>query len=411
MPRVSVVIPVYKVEKYLPACLDSVLSQSLQDIEVICIDDASPDRCPELLDEYARRDARVRVLHLPENHQQGYGRNRGTEMAKGKYVYFLDSDDMITPEAMEELYNLAERDQLDCIYFDSQVIYENKELEKKNVTYTTGRRGKYENRVYSGRELYELFIEQNDWNCYVQRTFWRREFLLDNEVFSPEHTEHEDEFFSFKGALLAQRVRYIAKDYFIRRYRDDSVMTRPAHPKDFHGYFVNYCARVDLVKKLGYSSKGTDEEIWHMCERMNHFFPLFSASEDPREWFNDEEQLRYYYYYSYAQRMGGPYYKELIKKLSVPIQKDKRVWIYGAGIVGKRVYDVMINNDYIVDGFLVTKKEGNPRVLLGREVFQVEEISPSDNCVAIVAVTGKARQEMQETLKRLGWSYSVYITG
>ena len=411
MPKVSVVIPVYKVEKYLPACLDSVLSQSLQDIEVICIDDASPDRCPEMLDEYAGRDARVRVLHLPENHQQGYGRNRGTEMAKGKYVYFLDSDDMITREALEELYNLAERDQLDCIYFDSQVIYENKELEKKNVTYTTGRRGKYENRVYSGRELYELFIEQNDWNCYVQRTFWRREFLLDNEVFSPEHTEHEDEFFSFKGTLLAQRVRYIAKDYFIRRYRDDSVMTRPPHPKDFHGYFVNYCARVDLVQKLGYSSKGTDEEIWHMCERMNHFFPLFSASEDPREWFNDEEQLRYYYYYSYAQRMGGPYYKELIKKLSVPIQKDKHVWIYGAGIVGKRVYDVLINNDYILDGFLVTKKEGNPRVLLGREVFQVEEISPSDNCVAIVAVTGKARQEMQETLKRLGWSYSVYITG
>ena len=102
MPRVSVVIPVYKVEKYLPACLDSVLSQSLQDIEVICIDDASPDRCPEMLDEYAGKDARVRVLHLPENHQQGYGRNRGTEMAKGKYVYFLDSDDMITPEAMEE---------------------------------------------------------------------------------------------------------------------------------------------------------------------------------------------------------------------------------------------------------------------------------------------------------------------
>ena len=411
MIKVSVVIPVYKVEKYLPACLDSVLSQSLQNIEVICIDDASPDRCPQILDEYAAQDTRVRVLHLPENHQQGYGRNRGTEMARGQYVYFLDSDDMITQKALEELYTLADRDQLDCIYFDSQVIYENKELEKKNETYTTDRKGKYEDRVYSGRELFELFVEQNDWNCYVQRTFWRREFLLVNKVFSPEHTEHEDEFFSFKGALLAQRVRYISKRYFIRRYRDDSVMTRPPHPKDFHGYFVNYCARVNLVQKLGYSSKGTDEEIWHMCERMNHFFPLFSASEDPREWFNNEEQLRSYYYYSYAQKMGGPYYKELIKKLNVPIQKEKHVWIYGAGIVGKRVYDVLINNDYIVDGFLVTKREGNPRVLLGREVFQVNEICPSDNYVAVVAVTGRARSEMQETLKQLGWSYSVYITG
>ena len=411
MPKVSIVIPVYKVERFLPACLDSVVTQSLKDIEVICIDDASPDRCPQILDEYAARDSRIRVLHLPENHQQGYGRNRGTEMAKGQYVYFLDSDDMITPEAMEELYSIAEKEQLDCIYFDSQVTFDNKELEKKNDTYFGGRRGKYENRVYSGRELFELFMEQNDWNCYVQRTFWRREFLLDNAVFSPEHTEHEDEYFSFKGALLAERVRYVAKKYFIRRYRDDSVMTRPPHPKDFHGYFVNYCARVDLIQKLGYFSKNADIEILHMYDRMNRFFPLFSASADPHKWFDNEEQVRSYYYYLYSKKFDTVYCKELIKKLSVPIMIDKHIWIYGAGIVGQRVYQVMINNGYIVDGFLVTHKETNRQVLFGREVFQVDDVKPGDNRVAVVAATGVACKEMQETLKRLGWRYSVYVTG
>ena len=411
MPKVSIVIPVYKVEKYLPSCLDSVLSQSLQDIEVICIDDASPDRCPEMLDGYASKDPRVRVLHLPENHQQGYGRNRGTEMARGKYVYFLDSDDMITPEAMEELYTVAEKDNLDCIYFDSQVIFANKELEVKNSTYITGRTGQYDNRVYSGRELFELFKEQNDWNCYVQRTFWRRDFLWDNEVFSPEHIEHEDEFFSFKGVLLAQRVRYIPKNYFIRRYREDSVMTRPEHPRDFHGYFVSFCSMVDFVEKMKIESKAADAEILHMYERMDRFFPLFSANEDPHTWFSSEEQLRIYYYYAYAKKMDHSYFKGFINKLTVPIPVERHIWIYGAGIVGKRVYEVMVVNGYIVDGFLVTNKEGNPRVLFGREVFQVDEIHPPDNCVAIVAVTGKARGEMQETLERLGWNYSVYITG
>ncbi len=411
MPKITVVIPVYKVEKFLPACLDSVLSQSLQDIEVICIDDASPDRCPEILDEYAARDARVRVLHLPENHQQGYGRNRGTEMARGKYIYFLDSDDMITPEALEELYALAEKDRLDCIYFDSQVIFANKELEIKNATYITGRKGQYDNRVYSGRELFELFKEQNDWNCYVQRTFWRKDFLWDNKVFSPEHIEHEDEFFSFKGVLLAQRVRYIPKNYFIRRYREDSVMTRPEHPKDFHGYFVSFCSMVDFVEKMKIESKAADAEILHMYERMDRFFPLFSANEDPHKWFGTEEQLRIYYYYAYAKRMDYSYFKSFINKLSVPVPVERHIWIYGAGIVGKRVYEVMVVNGYIVDGFLVTNKVGNPRVLFGREVFQVDEIPPSDNCVAIVAVTGKARGEMKKTLERLGWNYSVYITG
>ena len=411
MIKVSIVIPVYKVEKYLPACLDCVLSQSLQDIEVICIDDASPDRCPEILDEYAARDTRVRVLHLPENHQQGYGRNRGTEMARGKYIYFLDSDDMITSEAMEELYTVAEKDRLDGVYFDSQVIFDSKELEKKNESYFGGRKGRYEDKVYSGRELFELFVEQNDWNCYVQRSFWRREFLLGNQVFSPEHTEHEDEFFSFKAALLAKRVRYVPGDYFIRRYRDDSVMTRAPHPKDFHGYFVNYCARVDLVEKLGYKSTSADIEILRMYDRMNRFFSLFSATEDPYKWFDNEEQVRSYYYYLYTKKFDTVYCKELIKKLSVPVSVKNHIWIYGAGVIGKRVYHVMVNNGYIVDGFMVTRKEDAHQVLFGREIFQINDVNPAPDRVAIVAATGSACKEMQKTLNNLGWKYSVYVTG
>ena len=411
MIKVSIVIPVYKVEKYLPACLDSVLSQTLQDIEVICIDDASPDRCPEILDDYAARDPRVRVLHLSENHQQGFGRNRGLEMARGNFVYFLDSDDMIMPETLEELYNVAEQDQLDGIFFDSQVIFESKELLRRNCTYPARRYGRYENSVYSGPALFELFMEQRDWSSYVQRMFWRKDFILRKKVFFLEGTEHEDEFFAFKAILLAQKVRYIPKGYFIRRYREDSVMTRPKHPKDFHGYFVTYCAMVNFLEETGYSGKGARDRVMHMHECMNRFFPLFFKEADASKWFKTEAEFRSYCYYSYAKRLGESFYKNLIKQLSVPISKGDHVWIYGAGIVGKRVYHCLISNGFIVDGFLVTHKEGNPKVLLGREVFQVDEISPEKNRIAVVAVTGAARQEMQTMLECLGWRYSVYVTG
>ena len=188
-------------------------------------------------------------------------------------------------------------------------------------------------------------------------------------------------------------------------------MTRPEHPRDFHRYFVSFCSMVDFVEKMKIKSKAADAEILHMYERMDRFFPLFSANEDPHKWFNTEEQLRIYYYYAYAKRMDHSYFKSFINKLSVPVPVGRHIWIYGAGIVGKRVYEVMVVNGYVVDGFLVTNKEGNPRVLFGREVFQVDEIPPADNCVAIVAVTGKARGEMKKTLERLGWNYSVYITG
>ena len=83
MCQVSVIIPVYGVEKWLPACLDSVLSQSLQQLEILAIDDASPDGCGRILDEYAAKDSRLRVFHLSENRQQGYGRNLGLKNAAG----------------------------------------------------------------------------------------------------------------------------------------------------------------------------------------------------------------------------------------------------------------------------------------------------------------------------------------
>ncbi|MDN0197190.1 bifunctional glycosyltransferase family 2 protein/CDP-glycerol:glycerophosphate glycerophosphotransferase [Streptomyces sp. S.PNR 29] len=100
MPRFSVIVPVFKVQGYLRECLDSVLTQSFTDIEVIAVDDRSPDNSGAILDEYAERDARVRVLHLPENVGLGRARNAGVGHATGDYLLFLDSDDSYTPGAL-----------------------------------------------------------------------------------------------------------------------------------------------------------------------------------------------------------------------------------------------------------------------------------------------------------------------
>ncbi|GAA2130645.1 hypothetical protein GCM10009760_03400 [Kitasatospora kazusensis] len=97
MPRFSVIVPVYQVQDYLAECLDSVLSQSCADFELIAVDDRSPDGCGALLDEYATRDDRLRVLHLPANVGLGRARNAGLAAATGDYVIFLDSDDTLTP--------------------------------------------------------------------------------------------------------------------------------------------------------------------------------------------------------------------------------------------------------------------------------------------------------------------------
>ena len=102
------------------------------------------------------------------------------------------------------------------------------------------------------------------------------------------------------------------------------------------------------------------------------------------------------------------YYKDLINRLSIPVSLKNRIWIYGAGIVGKRVYQILINNDYIVEGFLVTQKENNPKVLFGREVFQIDEIGPAEDRIAVIAAVGMAQKEMQRMLDHYGWHYSIF---
>ncbi|GGW20313.1 glycosyl transferase [Streptomyces capoamus] len=124
MPRFSVIVPAYKVQAYLPECLDSVLSQSYPDLELIAVDDCSPDACGAIIDEYAARDARVKPVHLAENQGLGPARNAGMAEATGDYLVFLDSDDTLTPDALRAVADrLKETGDPDVLVFDYARTY------------------------------------------------------------------------------------------------------------------------------------------------------------------------------------------------------------------------------------------------------------------------------------------------
>ena len=117
MPKVSVIIPVYKVEKYLPACLDSVRAQTFQDWEAICVNDGSPDNCGEILAEYAAKDPRIKVI-TQTNQGLSMARNNALKHAKGEYILFLDSDDFICPHLLEICVFLAEKEAAEMVSFN-----------------------------------------------------------------------------------------------------------------------------------------------------------------------------------------------------------------------------------------------------------------------------------------------------
>ena len=127
MPTVSIIVPIYKVEKYLPECIHSALSQTFSDFELILVDDGSPDNCGAICEEYARKDARIRVIHK-ENGGLSDARNAGLDMASGKYVYFLDSDDRISPDLLATVVPYLEQG-CELVAFVHQCFYDDGTLE------------------------------------------------------------------------------------------------------------------------------------------------------------------------------------------------------------------------------------------------------------------------------------------
>ena len=399
MSKVSVIIPVYNVEQYLPECLNSVLNQTLNDLEVICIDDCSPDRCGEILDEYAAEDSRVHVIHLQENHRQGYGRNRGFEQATGRYVYFLDSDDMIEPEALEELANLADFEELDAIFFDSKNIFESEEL-KKIYSPPHPRTGLYRDEVYKGTDLLDDFIRQDEWTCYPQRIFWRREFLLDEGIIYPEGSEHEDEFFAFAGILAAKRARYIRKQYFILRTRPDSVMTSIRAPKNFHGYVMNYFYMNRFVAERGLDTLGTRKCIASMLHMVQTLYKALKDSHDLAEPFvRIEDKALYNCFISYyqSQVINDSIDREVLDR----IRQFRIVYIYGAKQTGKNFCEKLEKlQDILIGGFIAQDPKEVPPIVMGRKVYSIDEVDFPPEAIVVVATKQMFWEETRSMLEK-----------
>ena len=406
--RVSVIVPVYGVEKYLPACLDSVLGQTLREIEVICVDDASPDGCGRILDEYAARDARVKPVHLAENRRQGYGRNLGMEMAAGKYVYMMDPDDMIRKDALEELYRFAENDRLDGVFFDSDVIFEEERF--RAMDYEPGRKGTYEKRVYTGLELFEAFYAAGDWGVYVWRQFWNLAYLREKKIVFPAGVEHEDESFSVEATVLADRVRHLGSPLAIHRYRAESVMTRAKTPRDFHGYYINFRELALFAQEHGIRSEAYEDNLAHMYDLAQMYFPLFQKENEPERWFRDPVLLEEYRVYEAGQRSAQILARKL-RDAWAPLGRYEHIWLYGAGAIARRILGHGDRLVLRVEGLLVSSAEGNPESLGGCPVREIAGWAPEENTAVVLAVSPRLQGEILPRLRGKRCSVYTYDKG
>ena len=263
---ISVIIPIYNVEQYLPECLDSILNQTFKEIEVICVIDGSPDNSLEIVKNYAAKDERIKVINQV-NMGVSTARNRGIKEAKGKYIYFMDGDDYLEEDTFESLYNYATEEDLDVIYFDAVCFSATDQSAKDNTYYI--RKNEYP-RVASGIDMLTLMAKNKEFRVSPCLQFIRRQHILDKTLFYHEGAIHEDNAFSLLNIVSSDKVGYTNRTFFHRRYRDNSIMTSNAAFKNSYGYFTavnDVLSRLDLYNHLTYEQKRTVINVNNACLR------------------------------------------------------------------------------------------------------------------------------------------------
>ena len=236
-PLVSVVIPVYNVEKYLSECLDSVIGQTLREIEIICVNDGSTDSSAAIAEEYVRKDSRVKLISQP-NGGLSAARNTGMKAARGEYVAFLDSDDCLTENALEKLYRQSRDEGLDILYFGAESFYENEELRKANEKLEAYYHRKKTDGAVDHEEAMKLFMKEDSYRASVPLQFFRRAFLEENGLSFWEGIVHEDELFTPQALARADKVAVTDGCYYRRRVRAGSIMTMPPSVERYNGRFT-----------------------------------------------------------------------------------------------------------------------------------------------------------------------------
>lgn len=250
-PAVSVIVPVYNTESYVAACLDSLLNQTLRDIEIICVNDGSTDGTGDLLRAYASRDARVRVVNQ-ENHGQAHARNVGLAIAEGAYCCFVDSDDTLAPEALERLCLQARQENLDALFFAGQTFFATDQLSREHPSYfdQAYSRDQTPAEVMSGREMLRRQREVRQYWRTACMVLLRVDFLRERRVCFREGIHYEDNLFTYTLLLLAERCASVPDVYYHRLLRDESDITVRRTGAHLYGYVTTIVDEISLLQKL-----------------------------------------------------------------------------------------------------------------------------------------------------------------
>lgn len=271
---VSIIVPVYKVEQYLKRCMDSVLNQTYKNIEVILVNDGSPDNCPVLCDEYATIDSRVRVIHK-ENGGLSSARNVALDSVKGDYIFFVDSDDWLALDTLEVLNEYLEKD-YDMISFQRTYLTEEKVVEKGEKNPKDMDVSQYIDASFLGR--YDFFVTTKIFKAEVF-----------NNVRFLEGRNYED--LEIMHRLFLNMKKVVGVDYFLYYYwkGNEGAITNTITMKNIKDHYLSANEIYTACRKY-LEDRGKDASnivAWYKVELVQLYIDYLKSTERNIEIFNN----------------------------------------------------------------------------------------------------------------------------
>lgn len=430
MAKVSVVIPVYNVEKYLRECLDSVQNQTLRDIEIICVDDGSADMSGMILDEYACKDNRFRIIHKKN---EGYGKamNVGMSLAAAPYIGIVESDDRIDSHMYESLLDAIEKTNADVVKSDFYEFYDNGEggyIEEYAPLITSKETQELYGKLLQAGTHKEVFLfRKYTWDGLYSRAFLQREHIVYNET---PGASFQDNGFWFQTMVKAKNIYFMKQAFY--HYRIDN----PGASMRSEGKVFSVCDEYDFVHdildEMGECGKNfygcanfvrmracvyqlnrvADEYKEVLAQRIkDDFLVALSLGEVDADLYSDAWKRIVFEIISNPKAFVE---KERMRRNKVErvISDYETIILYGAGKLGCRAQRLLKEgrDNTKIKYFAVTETEGNPKEVFGIPVKAISDLRKyRDQALVIISVGKTYAQEVENILVKEKFTNYVFL--
>ena len=399
MAKVSVVVPVYNVEEYLAACLESITNQTYTDLEILCINDCSTDNSRVVLKEYQQKDARVIILDNEKNGGLAHTRNVGFGKAAGEYILFVDSDDVIASDLVESCMKVAADSDMVC--FDYRQGTSGQNVIDRQYAY------KMKDGLYAAEDYFTEAVRTESIIFSAWSKFFNRRFLMENQIRFYEGILYEDMLFSFQCFMKAKKIYSLNRKLYDYRIRETSIMTAGVNGKNIESYIISICELMKLYLNNDFSGEMNRAVERYIRKVGREYISVY------RKWADQEftpvllqDNPKYLKLYRTFSELfihaGKPLYisPEQVEK----IRQYQYVILYGAGDIARSTIEILDQYDIAVYGIAVSDLHGNKKSLLGNPIRELQEYHEiREKCLVLIGTVPRYYSEIHKKLQEQGF--------